>query len=127
VESELINKKRYVKGLRIHRNNLASSTIRELLLEVNAVSRWQFSPHFQDKSKVRKVNLTREYAYKLIKDSKLIEFHTLKRSRRVLLRHMPTGISIIVNLDAKVIVSVWRNELDDDHRNLNTSKYLFGG
>ena len=122
-----MDKKRYVKGLRIHRNNLASRTVRELLLEVNAISQWRFSPHFEDKSKTRKVNLTGEYAYKLIRDSKLIEFHTLKRSRRVLLRHMPTGISIIVNLDAKVIVSVWRNELDDDHRNLNTSKYLFGG
>lgn len=126
MEPELINKKRYVKGLRIHRNNLASSTIRELLLEVNTISRWQFSPHFEDKSKARKVKLTREYVYKLIKDSKLIEFHTLKRSRRVLLRHMPTGISIIVDLDAKVIVSVWRNELEDDHRNLDTSSYLFG-
>jgi hypothetical protein len=121
-----MGKKRYVKGLRIHRNNLASSTIRELLREVHTISRWQFSPHFEDKSKARKVKLTREYAYKLIKDSKLIEFHTLKRSRRVLLRNMPTGISIIVDLDAKVIVSVWRNELEDDHRNLDTSRYLFG-
>ena len=122
-----MDKKRYVKGLRIHRNNLAFSTMRELLLEVNVIRQWQFSPHFEDKSKTRRVNLTREYAYKLIKDSKLIEFHTLKGSRRVLLRHMSTGISIIVDLDAKVIVSVWRNELGDDHKNLNTSRYLFGG
>ena len=122
-----MDKKRYVKGLRIHRNNLTSKTVRELLQEVTAVREWQFSPHFKDKSKARKVNLTKEYAYKLIRDSKLIEFHTLKRSRRVLLRHMPTGISIIVNLDAKIIVSVWRNRLDDDHRNLNTARYLFGG
>ena len=122
-----MDKKRYVKGLRIHRNNLASRTVRELLLEVNAISQWRFSPHFEDKSKTRRVNLTREYAYKLIKNSKLIEFHTLKGSRRVLLRHMSTGISIIVDLDAKVIVSVWRNELDDDHKNLDTSRYLFGG
>ena len=122
-----MDKRRYVKGLRIHRNNLASRTVRELLLEVNAISQWHFSPHFEDKSKTRRVNLTKEYAYKLIKDSKLIEFHTLRGSRRVLLRHMSTGISIIVDLDAKVIVSVWRNELDDDHKNLDTSKYLFGG
>ena len=122
-----MDKKRYVKGLRIHRNNLASRTVRELLLEVNAISQWRFSPHFEDKSKTRRVNLTGGYAYKPIKDSKLIEFHTLKGSRRVLLRHMSTGISIIVDLDAKVIVSVWRNELDDDHKNLNTSRYLFGG
>ena len=122
-----MDKKRYVKGLRIHRNNLASSTIRELLLEVTAISQWRFSPHFEDKSKARKVNLTKEYAYKLIKDSKLIEFHTLRGSRRVLLRHMSTGISMIVDLDAKVIVSVWRNELDDEHKNLNTARYLFGG
>jgi hypothetical protein len=40
---------------------------------------------------------------------------------------MATGVSIIVDLDAKVIVSVWRNELDDDHKNLDTSRYLFGG
>ena len=98
-----MDKKRYVKGLRIHRNNLASRTVRELLLEVNAISQWRFSPHFEDKSKTRRVNLTGGYAYKLIKDSKLIEFHTLKGSRRVLLRHMSTGISIIVDLDAKVL------------------------
>ena len=122
-----MDKKRYVKGLRIHRNNLASRTVRELLLEVTAINEWHFSPHFEDKSKTRRVNLTKEYAYKLIRDSRLIEFHTLRGSRRVLLRHMSTGISIIVDLDAKVIVSVWRNELDDDHKNLDTSKYLFGG
>ena len=122
-----MDKRRYVKGLRIHRNNLASRTVRELLLEVTAINEWHFSPHFEDKSKIRRVNLTKEYAYKLIKDSSLIEFHTLRGSRRVLLRHMSTGISIIVDLDAKVIVSVWRNELDDDHKNLDTSKYLFGG
>lgn len=122
-----MDKKRYVKGLRIHRNNLASRTVRELLLEVTAINEWPFSPHFEDKSKTRRVNLTKEYAYKLIRDSRLIEFHTLRGSRRVLLRHMSTGISIIVDLDAKVIVSVWRNELDDDHKNLDTSKYLFGG
>jgi len=122
-----MDKKRYVKGLRIHRNNLASKTVRELLLEVNAIGQWRFSPHCENKSKARNVNLSKEYVYKLIKDSQLIEFHTLSGSRRVLLRHMSTGISIIADLDAKVIVSVWVNELDNNHQHLNTSRYLFGG
>jgi len=122
-----MGKKRYVKGLRIHRKHLATSTIKELMVEVQAVHHWEFSPHFASNAKKRNLDITVEFANEIITDGALIEFHTLKRSRRVLLRHMPTGITIVVDLDGKVIVSVWHNEIDDNHFNLNTTQYLFGG
>lgn len=121
-----MNTKRYVKGLRIHRKQLASSSINGLMKEVKAIEQWRISPHFEDQSRGRNVAFPKEPISDLIKDSTLIEFHTLKDSRRVLLRHEDTGISFIVDLDAKVLVSVWANALDDNHNTLDTSKYLFG-
>lgn len=122
-----MDKKRYVKGLRIHRNHLKASTIKDLMVEVKAVSEWRFSPHFEDNAKRRNLVITQEYATEIINAGTLVEFHTLKRTRRVVLRHMPTGITIVVDLDGKVVVSVWHNDIEDNHFNLDTTKYLFGG
>ena len=122
-----MDKKRYVQGLRIHRKHLANSTIKELMVEVQAVRHWNFSPHFAENAKKRNLDITQESAYEIITNGALIEFHTLKRSRRVVLRHMPTGMTVVVDLDAKVIVSIWHNKIEDNHFNLDTTQYLFGG
>jgi len=122
-----MGKKRYVKGLRIHRKHLAISTVKELMVEVQAVKHWRFSPHFAENAEKRNLAITQEFASEIINTGQLIEFHTLQGRPRVILRHMSTGITIVVDLDSKVIVSVWHNEIEDNHFNLDTTQYLFGG
>ena len=97
------------------------------MAEVRAVKHWSFGPHFADNAEKRNLVLTQEFATEIITDGTLIEFHTLQGSRRVILRHMPTGMTIVLDLDGHVVVSVWHNDVKDNHLSLDTTKYLFGG
>ena len=122
-----MGERKYVKGLRIHRKHLAPSTIKKLMVEVRAIRSWTFSPHFNENVVKRQLSITEEVVNEIIMSGSLIEFHTLKQSRRVVLRHMPTGTTMVIDLDGKVVVSAWHNDVKDNHTNLDTTQYLFGG
>ena len=63
----------------------------------------------------------------LLEKGTLIEYHTMKGTRRVLIRNMDTGISVVADLDTKTVVSLWQNTQDDNHKTLKKSLYIFGG
>ena len=119
-----------IQGIRIYGANLSLGTIRKLKLEVKKVGDadgWAFAPHYLHRSAERHISGWRGQLRDLLNTGEIIEYHTLKGSRRVLIRNIETGISIVVDLDSKMIVSVWQNKFNDNHKTLDTSSYIFGG
>jgi len=121
-----------VQGIRIHGTNLSYKDTRNLVKEVKAVQRWKFAPHFIHRSIEREIeNLSSvtivNRVTELLEKGTLIEYHTMKGTRRVLIRNMDTGISVVADLDTKTVVSLWQNTQDDNHKTLNKSLYIFGG
>jgi len=121
-----------VQGIRIHGTNLSYKDTRNLVREVKAVQRWKYAPHFIHRSVEREVLHLSNVALvnritELLHQGKLIEYHTLKGTRRVLMRNMETGISVVADLDTKTVVSLWQNTQDDNHKTLNKYLYVFGG
>ena len=121
-----------IQGIRIHHTAIAPSFKRSLLNEVKGVKRWDFAPHFIHRSVEREigylssVSIVNKVTDLLVKGT-LIEYHTMKGTRRVLIRNMETGISVVADLDTKTVVSLWQNTQDDNHRTLDKSIYIFGG
>ena len=96
------------------------------------MKRWGFAPHFIHRSIEREVFLLSSIALvnrvtELLNQGTLIEYHTMKGTRRVLIRNMETGISVVADLDTKTVVSLWKNTQDDNHKTLKKSLYMFGG
>ena len=55
---------------------------------------------------------------------RLIEFHNETGTRRILVRDH--GICVVVDLDKRVIITVYRNAEDDHHSTLDRSVYQAG-
>ena len=75
----------YPFKIKIHVDTMASSMKRALYKEIKKVSKWGRSGHFLDALHKRKLNISLEQVPDLIKEGKLIEFHTNEGSRRVLI------------------------------------------
>jgi len=121
-----------VQGIRIHAKNLSYKDTRNLVKEIKAVQRWEFAPHFIHRSVEREIEYLSSVSLvnrvtDLLHQGTLIEYHTLKGTRRVLIRNMDTGISVVADLDTKTVVSLWQNTQDDNHKTLKKSLYIFGG
>ena len=115
----------YPFKIKIHVDTMALSMKRALYKEIKKVKRWGRSGHFLEALRKRKLNISPEQVPDLIKEGKLIEFHTNEGSRRVLIRHMETGICMTLNLDSHDVLTGWHNQFDDTNQNLDTSKYIF--
>ena len=111
--------------IKVHVNTMASSMKRALYKEIKRVKRWGRSGHFIEALKHRDIIIPIERLPELIKEGELIEFHTNKVSRRVLIRHMSTGICMTLNLDSHDVLTGWYNAPDDTHQNLDKDEYLF--
>ena len=116
--------KPYPFRIKIHVNTMASSLSKELYKEIRSVPIWGQSKHFEEAIQSRELSLTDKEIHTIIQESKLIEFHTNEGSRRVLIRHMATGICMTLNLDSHDILTGWHNEVTDNHLHLNTKKYF---
>ena len=121
-----------IQNIRIHYTSIAPSFKRSLLNELKGVKRWGFAPHFIHRSIEREVFHLSSIALvnrvtELLNQGTLIEYHTMKGTRRVLIRNMETGISVVADLDTKTVVSLWKNTQDDNHKTLKKSLYMFGG
>ena len=121
-----------IQNIRIHHTAIAPSFNRSLLNEVKGVQRWEFAPHFIHRSIEREIGYLSDVSIvnrvtELLHKGTLIEYHTMKGTRRVLIHNMDTGISVVADLDTKTVVSLWQNTQDDNHKTLKKSLYMFGG
>ena len=57
---------------------------------------------------------------------KLIEYHTLKGTRRLLVRDA-TGTCVVLDLDTKNVITTYFNRSDDNHSTLRSEEYVSGG
>ena len=57
---------------------------------------------------------------------KLIEYHTLKGTRRLLVRDA-TGTCVVLDLDSKNVITTYFNRSDDHHSTLKSDEYAGGG
>jgi len=57
---------------------------------------------------------------------KLIEYHTLKGTRRLLIRDS-TGTCVVLDLDTKNVITTYFNRSDDNHSTLKRNEYVGGG
>ena len=118
---------RFPFKIKIHIDNMASSMQRELYREIKAVREWTKDDHFLSAVFFRGLNVSHldDYRlYKMICESKIIEFHTLMESRRVLVRHMETGVCFSLDLDHREIITAYHNEISNNHRYLRASEYM---
>ena len=114
----------YPFRIKIHVNIMAPSMRRKLYKEIHAVTLWGKSEHFKDALQARQLPITDNQVHNIIQESNLIEFHTNEGSRRVLIRHLATGLCMTLNLDSHDILTGWQNDVKDNHHNLNTNKYF---
>ena len=114
----------YPFRIKIHVNIMAPSMRRKLYKEIHAVTLWGKSKHFKDALQTRQLPITDKQVHNIIQESNLIEFHTNEGSRRVLIRHLATGLCMTLNLDSHDILTGWQNDVKDNHHNLNTNKYF---
>ena len=57
---------------------------------------------------------------------KLIEYHTLKGTRRLLVRDS-TGTCVVLDLDSKNVITTYFNRADDHHSTLRSGEYVSDG
>ena len=117
--------KPYPFRIKIHVDTMSPSMRRNLYKEIKAIHIWGRSRHFKEALQERDLSFSSTELFNMIGDSNLIEFHTNHGSRRVVVRHMNTGICMTLNLDSHDILTGWRNDVDDNHSSLNTDSYLF--
>ena len=116
--------KSYPFRIKIHVDIMAPSMRRNLYKEIHATTLWGKSDHFKEALQTRELPITDTDLHTIIHESQLIEFHTNEGSRRVLIRHLATGLCMTLNLDSHDILTGWQNDLTDNHDNLNTDKYF---
>ena len=110
-------------GIKIHANKLTNRAKKALYKEISNTQQWGFTTYALDKIQKREIPV--EILSKTIAKGKLVEFHTNKESRRVLLRD-DGGTCAVVDLDKQSIITAYKNHINYNHPRLDTTKYLFG-
>ena len=108
--------------LKIHASRLSRSNVRNLKQEALDV-KLKFNPYTLRRLEQR--DITKAEVLNTVKNGTLIEYHTLKEDRRILLRDV-NGVCIVLNLDGGRIITAYRNNIDDNHKYINKKSYLFG-
>jgi len=103
---------------------MSPGEIRFLRHEIDTMGYPQFTEYAEKRMSER--NITYEQALKTMYLGKIIEVHNNdERNIRVVLRHEQekVGICIVVDLFKKLIITVYKNEKEDEHLTLNWSQY----
>ena len=108
---------------KIHVDNLAFSAIRKLKLEVNSVKdKIQFNPYTLYRLEERNISI--DDVRETILNGELIEYHYVDDERRILLRNKE-GTCVVLDVSRGRVITVYKNDPDDNHKDLNRSNYLF--
>ena len=110
--------------MKILAENLSSYQHSYLLRAVPHVVDLYPTEHYLRRAEAK--NITWIEAQDAIRRGELIEYHvTEEMERRVLLR-AASGVCVVVALGSMELVTCYRNEADDQHENLNISRYWQG-
>ena len=108
---------------KIHVDNLTFSTIKQLKRGAEAQrNKLKFNPYTWKRLKERKIAI--EDVKKTILNGELIEYHYVDEERRILLRSTE-GVCVVLDVIRGRVITAYKNDPDDKHKNLNRSKYLF--
>lgn len=107
--------------MRIHRTTLAYSTIKKLTKEARTGADWKLTPHAGQMLVYRKLNI--DDVRETVRKGELVEYNDDFGTRHVLLRG-ESGVCVVVDLDLKELSTVFYNNPNDNHKTLNTSRYL---
>ena len=108
--------------MKIKASHLSPASIKNLKKESHNIS-FQFTPH--SLKRLGEWHLTTESVQGAIQEGEIIEYHTLKGSRRVLFRDV-NGICAVADLDVHKIITAYKNSEDDKHLYMNKKPYIFG-
>jgi len=107
--------------MRIHRTTLAYSTIKKLTKEARTGADWKLTPHAGQMLVYRKLNI--DDVRETVRKGELVEYNDDFGTRHVLLRG-ESGVCVVADLDLKELSTVFYNNPNDNHKTLNTSRYL---
>ena len=107
--------------MRIHRTTLAYSTIKKRTKEARTGADWKLTPHAGQMLVYRKLNI--DDVRETVRKGELVEYNDDFGTRHVLLRG-ESGVCVVADLDLKELSTVFYNNPNDNHKTLNTSRYL---
>ena len=83
---------------------------------------WYYGGYVTERSKARDIGHAE--LMHAVRHGELIEWHDETGTERVLLRD-ELGICVVLDLDTRNIITVYRNNVGDNHATLDTCKYAF--
>jgi len=115
-------KPQFIIMMKVHANKLRLSSLKYLKAEAQK-TRWKFHPYILRRLYTRQIRINQ--VKKAVREGEIIEYHTLRGSRRVLIRDS-IGICVVVDLDTRCVVTAFKNDPSNTHKYINEKPYLFG-
>ena len=111
------------KTKKIHSSSLNPVCVKSLLREMKSY-KYTVTPYFKNRLVER--GLTVADIKTALTHGKLIEFHRLKGTRRILVRD-DAGTCVVIDLETKNVITAYYNRSGDNHSTLKTHEYVGGG
>ena len=108
---------------KLHGLSLNPDCTNSLLREMKSY-KYSITPYFR--SRLTERGLTVEDITLALTHGKLIEFHRLKGTRRILVRDS-AGTCLVIDLDTKNVITTYFNRSHDNHSTLKKNEYIGGG
>jgi len=108
---------------KIHSLSLDPGCVSSLMTEMRK-TKFKVTAYFKTRLAERGLSVTD--ISKALSNGKLIEYHTLKGTRRLLVRDA-TGTCVVLDLDTKNVITTYFNRSDDNHSTLRSGEYVSGG
>ena len=110
-------------GKKIHSMSLDYDCVVSLMTELRKIE-FKGTSYFKVRLAERGLSVTD--IRNALTHGKLVEYHTLKGTRRLLIRDA-TGTCVVLDLDTKNVITTYFNRSNDNHSTLKTEEYVGGG
>lgn len=110
-------------GLRVHVNTLSLGSQRRLMRELRSITNLDICLHAAQKALERGISRTAMIA--AVQTGRLVEYRDNGNEGRTVLVRDQFGTCVVVNLNRESVVTAFTNDPKDEHRSLDTNKYLF--
>jgi len=108
---------------KIHSLSLNDDCSASLMTEMKK-TKFTVTPYFKKRLVERGLSTTD--IINALTNGKLIEYHTLKGTRRLLVRD-DTGTCVVIDLDTKNVITTYFNRFNDNHSTLKSNEYVGDG
>ena len=110
-------------GKKIHGLSLDHDCVVSLMTEMRKTE-FKITSYFKIRLAERGLSVTN--IKNALTHGKLIEYHTLKGTRRLLVRDA-TGTCVVLDLDTKNVITTYFNHSNDNHSTLKSEEYVSAG